>query len=403
MKSWRDLLPIHPGAELFPLMAPDELRALAADIKTNGLHIPITLWKEQKHIRPKLLDGRNRLDGMEAAGIEIKVEPCGTDGDPDVQLAYRRSKAHMWMPIEATVVRGDRGVDPYATVISANITRRHLNVEQRQHLLITLIARAPEKSDRQIGKEIGVDHKTIARARTKGEDVGRIPHVDTHTDSKGRQQPAKRNLVRPQLYREAKLGADVMAKIRGTSLDSAAELDELVVLNRGAPQGGLTKPVAQLVAAAAAGQKVSAVEYTKSGAAFRREDVGANSAGEVERLRTDNDQLRTDKRRLEIKWLRNDVPLCAGFSGRGTRQEDETKSTHDDWVEDHMRRFRKPDGHCLHCRQPANRTHPVGPLIVKIAEPDSGDELFTHEFCNWECLAHWMATQAGGVFVVDRN
>jgi hypothetical protein len=60
-------------------------------------------------------------------------------------------------------------------------------------LLIDLIARAPGKSDRQIGKEVGVDHKTIATARAKGEDVGRIPHVATRTDSKGRQQPATKH------------------------------------------------------------------------------------------------------------------------------------------------------------------------------------------------------------------
>ena len=43
-KSWRDVLPIHPAAELFPLMAPDALRALGADIKKGKLREPITLW-----------------------------------------------------------------------------------------------------------------------------------------------------------------------------------------------------------------------------------------------------------------------------------------------------------------------------------------------------------------------
>jgi hypothetical protein len=35
-KSWRDVLPIHPAAELFPLMSPGELRALGEDIKTKS-------------------------------------------------------------------------------------------------------------------------------------------------------------------------------------------------------------------------------------------------------------------------------------------------------------------------------------------------------------------------------
>jgi hypothetical protein len=76
-------------------------------------------------------------------------------------------------------------------------------------------------------------------------------------------------------------------------------------------------------------------------------------------------------------------------------------SDEDNWVEEHMRRFLNPDGNCLHCRKPANRLHPVGPITITISEPDN--EILTHEFCCWECLAHRFARQAGGMFVVDKN
>jgi len=36
LKCWRDILPIHPAAALWPPMAPDELRALGEDLKANG-------------------------------------------------------------------------------------------------------------------------------------------------------------------------------------------------------------------------------------------------------------------------------------------------------------------------------------------------------------------------------
>src|SRR5215471_7376976 len=65
-KSWRDALPIHPAAELFPPMSSDELRELGADIvKKNGLVAPIALWRRNPNEPLQLLDGRNRLDAIE--------------------------------------------------------------------------------------------------------------------------------------------------------------------------------------------------------------------------------------------------------------------------------------------------------------------------------------------------
>jgi hypothetical protein len=65
IKSWRDVLLVHPAADEFPRMSETELRELGADIKKNGLKSPIALWKNQKHFPPVLLDGRSRLDAME--------------------------------------------------------------------------------------------------------------------------------------------------------------------------------------------------------------------------------------------------------------------------------------------------------------------------------------------------
>jgi hypothetical protein len=73
----------------------------------------------------------------------------------------------------------------------------------------------------------------------------------------------------------------------------------------------------------------------------------------------------------------------------------------DEELPEAVRRIREPDGDCLHCRRPADRHHPVGPLWVTIREPDG--ELFLNAFCCWECLGQWAARQAGGVFVVDKN
>jgi len=64
-KSWRDVIEVHPAADLFPEMTADEKLALPKDIKKNGLIAPVALWRADREGPLMLLDGRNRLDAME--------------------------------------------------------------------------------------------------------------------------------------------------------------------------------------------------------------------------------------------------------------------------------------------------------------------------------------------------
>jgi hypothetical protein len=302
-KSWRKVLPIHPATELLPRMAHDELRALGE----NGLRVPLALWKEQRNFEVQLLDGRSRLDAMERAGLTTRVESIGTDAAPAVRLSYRRSAGDMWSPIETVELCGDRGDDPYAYVISANIHRRHLTAEQKRELIAKLIKAQPEKSDRQIGKTARVSKNTVKVVRDDLEARGQIDHVSIRTDTKGRKQPAKRmrNYTRARLYRAAKLGDNVVARLKGTSLDNAREMDELVILNRGAPEGGHTEIVKRLIADAVTGKAVSAIAVTKNGVPPPRDDIGSN-ASEVARLQARNEELERENAALkrEIEELR---------------------------------------------------------------------------------------------------
>ena len=72
-------------------------------------------------------------------------------------------------------------------------------------------------------------------------------------------------------------------------------------------------------------------------------------------------------------------------------------------LEEHMARLHKPDGYCFHCGSPANQNFPVGPIVIRVSEPDDGDEVFTYEFCEWRCFAHWAAAQGGGKFTEMRE
>jgi hypothetical protein len=239
--SWREVLPIHPAAELFPCMSPDELRALGEDIIKNGLTSQIVLWSDGKS-PTRLLDGRNRLDA-----IELATSSPAMVGPPSVMAGKD------FLACNKVIVL-DKSVDPVVYVISANIHRRHLSAEQKRDLIAKLIKAQPEKSDRQIADTVKVDHKTVGAVRAEQEARGEIPHVETRTDSKGRKQPARKS--KPQ-----------------SKVKPRAERTPLM-----------------------GGNKV-------------RDDIGADSAGEIARKDTEIEELRSAKRKLEIEavGLRSEI------------------------------------------------------------------------------------------------
>lgn len=76
--GWRDNFGVHPAADVFPMMPEEELDALAADIKANGLRTPISFFGVAESERKddsevSLADGRNRLEAMDRAGVELKA------------------------------------------------------------------------------------------------------------------------------------------------------------------------------------------------------------------------------------------------------------------------------------------------------------------------------------------
>ncbi len=67
----------HPAAGLFPLIDDAALDRLAADIKTNGLRVPVILLDD------RILDGRNRMRACIKAGVTPRfVTYKGSDYDP---------------------------------------------------------------------------------------------------------------------------------------------------------------------------------------------------------------------------------------------------------------------------------------------------------------------------------
>lgn len=98
--------PVHPAAQLFPLMQGEEFDALVEDVRQRGLVEAVVLHEKQ------ILDGRNRL----LACIEAKAEP----------------KFKEWKPTTPED-------NPWLFVLGANIKRRHLPAGQRAVITVKVL------------------------------------------------------------------------------------------------------------------------------------------------------------------------------------------------------------------------------------------------------------------------
>jgi len=135
----------HPFAEVFPLLQDGELADLADDIKAFGLREPIWLYEG------KILDGRNRWLACQKA----RKEP-----------QYRTFKGT------------EKGA--LALVVSANMHRRQLTLEQRA-MAAAKIASLRAGSNQHLPKNAGEDGMVAARAATSQADAAKA--FDVSPDS----------------------------------------------------------------------------------------------------------------------------------------------------------------------------------------------------------------------------
>jgi hypothetical protein len=173
--DWRAHLKVHPATDLFPLLPPDELQALADDIVANGMLERVYLDADGR-----LLDGRNRLDALALLG-ELEATPEGNN----VRLRGTDKPLLAW---------GYRGDDPHAVVLSLNIHRRHLTAKQKREVIAKVLKAKPGASNNSIAKQVKADDKTVAKVRRDLESTSEIPKLEktVGADGKERKQPATR-------------------------------------------------------------------------------------------------------------------------------------------------------------------------------------------------------------------
>jgi hypothetical protein len=321
-RKWRDVLPIHPSAELFPLMPADELRALGEDIKKQRkLTENIVVWSPgtlgDQDAPEYLLDGRNRLDAMELVGLQTvkdgKLWPV-----PDPKNNHRKFIDHRWefTPVY-TLTFGrrsrprqklERDVDPHAYVISANIQRRHLTAEQKRELIAKLVKATPEKSNRQIAETVKASPTTVGTVRANMEAKGEVSKLDTRTDAKGVKQPATKPTrargpthVCWQCRRRGEIG-EVKQHHYPAYYDADVWLHDACI--------------------AAFAEK----EQREGATAPAHDDIGPASTSGIDRKDAEIEELRNAKRRLEIEaeGLRSEIEEAKATAKR----DDEPATLH---------------------------------------------------------------------------
>jgi hypothetical protein len=197
--TWRDKYTVHPAADVFPMMGDDELKALGEDIKVNGLQEPLTFWWQTTPKRQRLLvDGRNRLEAMQRAGIELPRTIAVRNGSHTITAQ--------------NVIEGD----PVAFIMSANIRRRHLTKQQQADLILAAIKAAPIVRQRgeKIGKgrpvdvvkaaavkagtEHGISKRTVERAFAKADDKEKSAERIARAKAAAEKRKAKREADRKE-------------------------------------------------------------------------------------------------------------------------------------------------------------------------------------------------------------
>jgi|ERR1043165_1222658 ParB-like chromosome segregation protein Spo0J len=124
-----------------PSLSYDLFQALRNNIAVNGVLVPI-LVDENKRI----IDGNYRK--------QIASE-LGYDCPEIVQSGLAEEE-------KRTLAR------------ALNLARRQLSIDEKRHLIADQLRETPDRSNRWIGKQLGVSHPTVASVRAEMQSTGKV-------------------------------------------------------------------------------------------------------------------------------------------------------------------------------------------------------------------------------------
>ena len=143
--------------QVMPPRSGEEYSELKSDIQKRGVMVPIEFDEDGN-----VLDGHHRLKICEELGITDYPKIVRTGMSEEQKRTHARK---------------------------LNMARRHLNREQKQELIREQLRETPERSDRQIGKELGVAGNTVSAQRRELERTAQIEQLNTTIGADGKERP----------------------------------------------------------------------------------------------------------------------------------------------------------------------------------------------------------------------
>jgi hypothetical protein len=159
-----------PAVKL-PKLPNDQFMALRDNIAINGVLVPI-LTDGGSPVR-KIIDGNYR---------RAIADDLGYDCPEVVQEGLTEEEMR-------TLAR------------ALNLARRQLTQEQKRQLIADQLQETPDRSNRWIGKQLGVSHPTVASVRAEMEATGKVVQFDRTLGSDGKYRPKRVFQNPPELRR----------------------------------------------------------------------------------------------------------------------------------------------------------------------------------------------------------
>ena len=156
--------------QLLPELDPESFAALKADIGERGVQIPVLVDEYGA-----ILDGHNRARACRELGInDYPVEVRSGLSEPEKRSLARK----------------------------LNVLRGHLTRDQVRQLIADQLRDTPDWADRRIGRELGVDHKTVGAVRADLALTGEIPQLEKTVGDDDKARPAKQRRRRSKQARD---------------------------------------------------------------------------------------------------------------------------------------------------------------------------------------------------------